>query len=98
MNKISTVLLTVAPFLLLGSAAAQTTMNSPARLEQLSKLPDWSGVWRLKGSPALLDVENARSFAPGTRDQPAYNVEWEPKYKENLSRAEHQGDEDYPKP
>ena len=85
MNRISTVLLVIAPFLSLESAPAQTTMNSPARLEQLSKLPDWSGVWRLKGSPALLDVENARSFAPGTRDHPPYNAEWEAKYKENLT-------------
>jgi hypothetical protein len=87
MNKFSTVLLGVAPFLLLGSVSAQTTMNSPARLEQFSKLPDWSGVWRLKGSPALLDVENAPSFVPGTRDHPPYNAEWEAKYKENLIRA-----------
>jgi len=98
MNRISTVLLVIAPFLLMGSAAAQTTMNTPARLEQFSKLPDWSGVWRLKGSPALLDVENAPSFVPGTRDHPPYNAEWEAKYKENLIRAEHQGDADFPNP
>jgi len=78
--------------------AAQTTLNSKARLDQFSKLPDWSGVWRLKGSPALLDSEKGRAFVPGSRDNPPYNAEWEAKYKENLIRAEHQGDLSFPNP
>lgn len=97
MNRIA-VVLSVAPFLLLGSAVAQTTLNSPARLEKLSKLPDWSGVWRLKGSPALLDVENGKSFIAGTRDHPPYKPDWEAKYQVDLVRAEHQGDANFPNP
>ncbi|HUI81477.1 MAG TPA: hypothetical protein VLY24_26310 [Bryobacteraceae bacterium] len=83
---------------LLSSAAAQTTANTPARLKSFSKLPDWSGVWRLKGSPALLDVENGPAFVPGVRDHPPYNAEWEAKYRVDLIRAEHQGDANYPNP
>jgi len=63
-----------------------------------AKLPDWSGVWRTKGSPALLSVENGRMFVRGTRDNPPYNAEWEKKYTENVVRAEHQGDANYANP
>jgi hypothetical protein len=69
-----------------------------AQTASSQKLPDWSGVWRTKGSPALLSVENGRMFSPGTRDHPPYNAEWEKKYTENLVRAEHQGDANYPNP
>ena len=34
----------IVPLLLFESAAAQTTANSPARMEAFSKLPDWSGL------------------------------------------------------
>lgn len=84
--------------LLLGTATAQTTLNLPARLGTFSKLPDWSGVWRLKGSPALYDVENGQSFVPGVRDHPPYKPDWEAKYEVDLVRAEHQGDPHYPNP
>jgi hypothetical protein len=67
-------------------------------MEAFSKLPDWSGLWRLKGSPALLDVENGRSFTPGNRDHPPYKPEWDTKYQVDLVRAEHQGDASYPNP
>ena len=77
---------------------AQTTPNSSARLEAYSKLPDWSGLWRLKGSPGLLDVENGRSFTPGNRDHPPYKPDWEARYQTDLVRAEHQGDASYPNP
>ena len=88
----------ILPGLLLETAAAQTTLNSPARVGSLAKLPDWSGVWRLKGSPALYDVEDGKSFVPGVRDHPPYTAEWEAKYKVDLVRAEHQGDANYPNP
>src|SRR5204863_9230983 len=58
---------------------------------QTPRLPDWSGVWRLKGSPALLDVEDGKSFVPGVRDHPPYKPDWEEKYKVDLVRSEHQG-------
>jgi hypothetical protein len=86
----------ILPCLLFETAAAQTTMNSPARLGTFSKLPDWSGIWRVKGSPALLDVEDGKSFVPGVRDHPPYTPEWEAKYQVDLVRAEHQGDVNYP--
>src|SRR5579871_5266312 len=86
------------PLLSFESALAQTTANSAARIETFSKLPDWSGLWRLKGSPGLLDVENGRAFVPGNRDHPPYNPEWEAKYESDLVRAEHQGDANFPNP
>ena len=79
-----------------GEGQAQT--NSTARLEKFSNLPDWNGLWRLKGSPALLDVEDGKAFVPGTRDYPPYNAEWEAKYQADLVRAEHQADATYPDP
>jgi hypothetical protein len=91
-------LMCIVPGLLFASAVAQTTANSPARLDKFSKLPDWSGIWSLKGSPALLDVENGQPFAPGARDHPPYNAEWEAKYQADLIRAEHQGDANFPNP
>jgi hypothetical protein len=90
--------LAIVPLLLFESSVAQTIANPPARLEAFSKLPDWSGLWRIKGSPALLDVENGRSFTPGNRDHPPYKPEWETKYQVDLVRAEHQGDASYPNP
>jgi hypothetical protein len=90
--------LAIVPLLLFESSVAQTIANPPARLEAFSKLTDWSGLWRIKGSPALLDVENGRSFTPGNRDHPPYKPEWETKYQVDLVRAEHQGDASYPNP
>jgi hypothetical protein len=90
--------LAIVPLLLFESSVAQTIANPPARMEGFSKLPDWSGLWRIKGSPALLDVENGRSFTPGNRDHPPYKPEWETKYQVDLVRAEHQGDASYPNP
>jgi hypothetical protein len=90
--------LCTAPCVLVETAAAQTTANSPARLEALSKLPDWSGLWRLKGSPGLLDVENGRAFTPGSRDHPPYKPDWEARYTADLVRGEHQGDAGFPNP
>jgi hypothetical protein len=90
------IILVSVPLLLSHAALAQTQLNSPERLGQFAKLPDWSGVWRLVGSPALLDVEDGKSFEPGIRDHPPYNEEWEAKYTADLVRAEHQGDPNYP--
>src|SRR5277367_840084 len=35
------------------SARLEGAANTPERLQAFAKLPDWSGVWRLNGSPAL---------------------------------------------
>jgi len=89
-------LLGMSLLMLTPSAMAQTTTNSPVRLQKFSKLPDWSGIWSLKGSPALLDSENGKPFDPDARDHPPYNAEWEAKYGMDLVRATHQGDVNYP--
>jgi hypothetical protein len=96
--SLSCALACAAPFVLTQSATAQAPANPPARVQTFTKLPDWSGVWRLKGSPALLDVEDGKSFVPGVRDHPPYKPDWEEKYKSDLIRAEHQGDANYPDP
>jgi hypothetical protein len=88
--------LAIVPLLLWQTVLGQTQLNPQARLEHFAKLPDWSGVWRLVGSPALLDVEDGKSFVRGIRDYPPYNDEWEAKYTADLVRAEHQGDPNYP--
>ena len=82
----------------ISSSFGQQAVNSPARIEKFSKLPEWTGIWRLKGSPALLDVEDGKSFVPGTRDHPPYKPDWEARYQVDLVRAEHQGDASYPNP
>src|SRR2546423_12289501 len=97
MYKIA-VVLGFMPLMLVEPLAAQTTVNAPSRLQTFSKLPDWGGIWRLKGSPALLDVENGKSFVAGTRDHPPYKPDWEARYQMDLVRAEHQGDANYPNP
>jgi hypothetical protein len=90
--------LLVVPFMSLACVAAQAPSATATRAAEPSKLPDWSGVWRLKGSPALLDVEDGKSFVPGVRDHPPYKPDWEEKYKVDLVRAEHQGDPKFPNP
>lgn len=57
-----------------------------------SSLPDWSGVWQVKGSMAVLSRDDARMFVPGTRDYPPLKPQYERRYKTDLVRAEHQGD------
>ena len=90
--------LLAVPLMFPAPAAAQAPPNPPARTTEFSKLPDWSGVWRLKGSPALMDVEDGKSFVPGVRDHPPYKPDWEERYKVDLVRAEHQGDPNFPNP
>ena len=76
-------------------STANTSSNTSSNSAQL---PDWTGVWRLKGSPAVMDREDGKSFVAGTRDHPPYNAEWEKRYTRDLVRAEHQGDANYPDP
>jgi hypothetical protein len=56
-----------------------------------SALPDWSGVWGLRGG-TLFDRATAEPFdgesgAPGVRERPPYNAEWEAKYLANIERV-----------
>ena len=55
-------------------------------------LPDWSGVWQVKGSMAVLSRDDARMFVPGTRDYAPLKPKYESRYKADLVHAEHQGD------
>jgi hypothetical protein len=57
-----------------------------------SSLPDWSGVWQVKGSMAVLSRDDARMFVPGTRDYAPLKPKYESRYKADLVREEHQGD------
>lgn len=55
-------------------------------------MPDWSGVWQVKGSMAVLSRDDARMFVPGTRDFAPLKPQYERRYQIDLVRAEHQGD------
>jgi hypothetical protein len=57
-----------------------------------NSLPDWSGVWQVKGSMAVLSRDDARMFVPGTRDFAPLKPKYETRYRADLVRAEHQGD------
>jgi hypothetical protein len=57
-----------------------------------ASLPDWSGEWRVEGSPAVISSENATPFASGTRNHPPLKPEYEAKYRADLVRAQRQGD------
>jgi len=79
------------------SARLEGAANTPERLQAFAKLPDWSGVWRLNGSPALIDRHVATAGLGGgsnptreVRDHPPYNAEWETKYQKHLIMAEDQ--------
>jgi hypothetical protein len=57
-----------------------------------TSLPDWSGIWQVKGSMAVLSRDDARMFVPGTRDYAPLKPKYESRYQVDLVRAEHQGD------
>jgi hypothetical protein len=58
----------------------------------LAALPDWSGVWQVKGSMAVISTTTGKMFVPGTRDYPPLKAAFEQQYRKDLVRAEHQGD------
>ena len=54
-------------------------------------LPDWTGIWSLTGG-TLFDRSTAEPFdgqsgAPGVRERPPYNAEWEAKYLANIEKV-----------
>jgi hypothetical protein len=55
-------------------------------------LPDWSGVWKVQGSMALISTETGRTFVPGERNRAPLRPEFERQYTADLRRAEQQGD------
>jgi hypothetical protein len=66
----------------------------PAALSGQS-LPDWTGIWRVPGTvptgstifdQATANVRGAAG-APGVRQNPPYNDEWEALYKQNIEKV-----------
>jgi hypothetical protein len=55
-------------------------------------LPDWSGIWKVRGSMALISTETGHTFVPGERDQAPLRPEFERRYAADRKRAESQGD------
>ena len=75
-------------------SALAATPADPARAQAFAQLPDWSGMWKTRGSPGLIERENAKPFAHGNRDTPPYKPDWEARYVAAIGRAESQGDPD----
>lgn len=73
---------------------------SKAKLAQYAKLPDWSGIWALKGYFGLIDQPNAteEEYTRGLRAHPPYNAEWQTKYQNDLRRDLEQGNPNTPDP
>jgi len=49
----------VAVGMLIWLSTAQAQTNSPERLKQLAKLPDWSGIWQSDGSFRTFDADSS---------------------------------------
>ena len=77
-----------------GVALALAAVTAPAAWSAGTQqaLPDWSGVWKVRGSMAILSTETGRMFIPGERDRPPLRPEFERQYTADLRRAEQQGD------
>lgn len=56
-----------------------------------AELPNWSGLWALRGNTlfdrATADPPDAISGMPYHRERPPYNAAWEAKYLANIERA-----------
>jgi hypothetical protein len=74
------------------AAAPAAGANTPARAQALAKLPDWSGLWKTRGSFAVISRTDLVPFTKGNRDHPPYKPDWEARYAANILRAESQGD------
>ena len=83
-------LLCIGPCALAAALAEPAQTAEPAaRVAAFANLPDWTGLWKLEGSPAL--IEPSAKGAP-MRDHPPYNAQWEARYQVDLGRAERQAD------
>ena len=71
--------------------AVLTSAFARAQSADSAELPDWSGVWQMTSNTvfdqASVDPPGGSSNAPGTREYPPYNDEWEAKYAANLERV-----------
>ena len=55
-----------------GAILALLAVTSPAgSASSRQALPDWSGIWKVQGSMALISTETGRTFVPGERNRPA---------------------------
>ena len=54
----------------------------------MTSLPDWTGVWEMTGrtifDASTVEPPDGASGAPGVREYPPYNDEWEEKYLANI--------------
>ena len=77
--------------LLAAITAITATHSAPAQQTIASTLPDWSGVWQMTSNTvfdqATVDPPGGSSNAPGTREYPPYNDEWEARYAANRERV-----------
>jgi hypothetical protein len=66
-----------------GQGLAAASSNSP---------PDWSGLWHVKGSVALISATEGKMFVRGTADDAPLKPEYLAQYRADLVRALRQGD------
>ena len=91
--RISVALLLPATACGLFAAVAAILAPAPllAQATEGSALPDWSGVWQMTSNTvfdqATVDPPGGSSNAPGTREYPPYNEEWEARYAVNRERV-----------
>jgi hypothetical protein len=68
--------------------AALAVAAAPSAAGQDAALPDWSGLWALQGGTifdrSTVEPPDGRSGAPGVRERPPYNAEWEARYRRNI--------------
>lgn len=74
----ATALLMLCAALLAAAGPLRAEVNTQARLDALSRLPDWTGVWELDGSSATLEPVTAGDGSP--RDHAPYTEAWETRY------------------
>lgn len=70
--------------LLLTFSPGEAALNSSARVQAFSRLPDWSGLWEqfaLSPSGAPTDPAEAQEIERISRDHPPYNPEWEARFQ-----------------
>ena len=68
-------------------AISSHTQKAGGQPSGRSDLPDWTGPWQMTSNTvfdqATVDPPGGSSNAPGTREYPPYNDEWEEKYARN---------------
>ena len=81
------------------AAPAPAASEAPRPKPDWSKLPDWSGLWTLRGGTVFdrdtMEPKGAAAGIPFARERPPYNAEWEKKYLETIK---HVADGTFPDP